>query len=81
MMTSEMTNSGRKIKVANTASAKLLVRRNTINGLTANVTLTSSNKNLKKSLQLRNIWSIPNQAIIFVTLHYIILKLIIEIKL
>jgi len=66
IMTSEMTKSGRKTKVANTVSAKLLVRRNAINGLTANAKLTTSNKNLKKSLQLRGIRSQVN----FLSPHY-----------
>jgi hypothetical protein len=35
IVTSEITNSGRHTKVANIVSAKLLVRRNTMNGLTA----------------------------------------------
>jgi len=66
IVTSEMTKSGRKTKVPNTVSPRLLVRRNTINGPTANAKLTISNKNLKKSLQLRNIWSIVN----FFSPHY-----------
>ena len=60
MMTSEITNKDRKIEVAAIVVDKLLDPRNTNNGPTANVKLAISNVSFKRSLQLRNIWSIVN---------------------
>jgi len=60
MMTSEITNKDRKTEVATIVVDKLSDPRNTNNGPTANAKLAISNVSFKKSLQLRNIWSIVN---------------------
>ncbi|MDH5267261.1 MAG: hypothetical protein OEW62_06235 [Candidatus Bathyarchaeota archaeon] len=60
MTTSETTNKARQTVVAITVSAKLLIRRNTINGPTAKAMLAISKENLRKLLKLRGITSHVN---------------------